>query len=357
MSSAETALVGWEVQRFDVPLHTPFGIATGTQHVAHNVVLRLRLRDGTVGLGEAAPFPAVNGETQADALQALEALGARMLGQDASRYRWLAAEAKEALAATPSARAAFETALLDAFCRHHSLSMWQFWGAAERTLTRDITIPTAGAAEAARAAAAEGFRCLKVKVGASNLDDEAARLEAIHAEAPDCSLILDANAKLNAAQSLELLATMGAARRQLILFEQPAPTADLEGLAEVQAKGRVPVAADESARSPAEVARIARRGDIACANLKLSKSGLFDTCHMAQTAQSHGLALMIGGMVETEITMATSAALAAGLGAFRYIDLDTPLFMGPRPLHSHFPTRGPHITLTATPGHGVALTT
>jgi L-alanine-DL-glutamate epimerase-like enolase superfamily enzyme len=52
---------------FDVPLDEPFGIAGGTQHVAKNVLVEVRLADGTRGLGEAAPFPAVNGETQDDA--------------------------------------------------------------------------------------------------------------------------------------------------------------------------------------------------------------------------------------------------------------------------------------------------
>ena len=36
---------------------------------------------------------------------------------------------------------------------------------------------------------------------------------------------------------------------------------------------------------------------------------------------------MIGGMMESNLAMTTSAHLAAGLGCFDFIDLDTPFFI------------------------------
>ncbi|HET7541790.1 MAG TPA: dipeptide epimerase, partial [Polyangiaceae bacterium] len=57
----------------DIELNEPFGIATGAQISAQNVLVSVTLSDGTTGLGEAAPFPAVNGETQAAVLAALSA--------------------------------------------------------------------------------------------------------------------------------------------------------------------------------------------------------------------------------------------------------------------------------------------
>ncbi len=59
-------------------------------------------------------------------------------------------------------------------------------------------------------------------------------------------------------------------------------------------------------------------------------------------------------MVETELSMTTSACLAAGVGGVRYIDLDTPLFLGPRPLRGGFAQTGPQLELGAiSRGHGV----
>jgi L-Ala-D/L-Glu epimerase len=53
------------IEDLNIPLLEPFGIATGAQTQANNLLVTLELADGTRGYGEAAPFPAVNGETQA----------------------------------------------------------------------------------------------------------------------------------------------------------------------------------------------------------------------------------------------------------------------------------------------------
>jgi L-alanine-DL-glutamate epimerase-like enolase superfamily enzyme len=344
---------------FDVPLVTPFGIATGTQEVANNVLCTLRLSDGTLGLGEAAPFPAVSGETQAQVLGALDALGAVLPGQDAERYRHVAGLAREVLEVVPSALAALDIALLDALCRRAGRSMWHHFGGSEPRLVTDITIPTgdvAAARAAAKSAREGGFRELKIKVGRGDLDLDAERVRAAHAAAPECTLILDANAGLDARDALALLGALGSARARVVLFEQPVARDDWDGLSEVEREGGVPVAADESARSAREVAELARRQVVSVINVKTAKTGLFGAWDMASVARAHGLGLMIGGMVETELSMTASASLAGGMGGFRYVDLDTFFFMGPRPLTGGFGVRGPELDLEAIgAGHGVEV--
>ena len=81
-------------------LTEPFGIATGAQHLAANVLVTLTLSDGTVGLGEAAPFPAVNGETQNAVLSALSAASSSLAGLDARRFRPTIGIAEHALRGT-----------------------------------------------------------------------------------------------------------------------------------------------------------------------------------------------------------------------------------------------------------------
>jgi o-succinylbenzoate synthase len=344
---------------FDVPLVTPFGIASGTQEVANNVLCTLRLSDGSVGVGEAAPFPAVSGETQAQVLGALATLAPALVGQDAERYRRVAGIARELLEAVPSALAAVDVALLDALCRRAGRSLWQHFGGAESRIVTDITIPT-GDVAAARAAAerarAAGCRELKIKVGRGDLALDVERVRAVHAAAPSCTLILDANAGLSAQAALELLGALGPARARVVLFEQPVAREDWDGLSEVERSGGVPVAADESARSASEVAELARRRVVSVINVKTAKTGLFGAWDMAAVAQAHGLELMIGGMVETELSMTASASLAAGMGGFRYVDLDTFFFMGPRPLAGGFVVNGPELDLAELgSGHGVEV--
>ena len=351
-------IVDLEFFPMDVELLEPFGIATGAQLVARNVVVRLTLADGTQGIGEAAPFPAVNGETQEQVLAALPAARRAVLGSAAARYRRVAAALREALPATPSAQAAVEIALFDALTRRARCSLSDFFGGQAQALRTDITLPTGDvdqAARAARRAAEQGFDTLKVKVGGALQALDAERIRNAAREAPQAAWILDANASLSADAALGLLDALGSLRERVVLFEQPTPREDWDGLRRVQEHGRVPVAADESARNSADVAELSRHRVVSVINIKITKCGVVEAWDMAVTSKTCGLGLMIGGMVETELAMTASACLAAGLGGFQFVDLDTPLFMAERPkLRGGFLQRGPELDLAQIEaGHGV----
>lgn len=311
-------------------LSEPFGIATGAQHVAANVLVTLTLSDGTVGLGEAAPFPAVNGETQGAVLSALAAASSSLSGLDARRFRPAIGVAEHALRGTPTALAAFESALFDALCRRAGISLWSFFGGAQPVLVSDITVPTGSAEHAARAAeraVRDGFTTLKVKVGGVPFDHDRARLSALIEAAPNARLVLDANASLSADAALALLESLGHAKGQVALFEQPTPKLDLDGLRRVREQGGVPVAADESACSAADVVKLIGAQAVDVINIKTMKCGLLEAMDMIAVARAAGLGLMIGGMVESKLSMTVSASLAAGLGGFSFVDLDTPWFL------------------------------
>jgi len=341
----------------DIELTEPFGIATGAQISAQNVLVSLTLSDGTTGIGEAAPFPAVNGETQAAVLDALASAQTSLAGLDAWRWRPTVGVAEHALRGTPSALAAFESALFDALCRRAGVSLWAFFGGAERELVSDITIPTgsaAGARSAAERAVALGFTTLKVKVGGAPFDHDRARLAAIVAAAPQARLVLDANASLSADEALALLAAMGHDKGQVALFEQPTPKLDLDGLRKVREHGGVPIAADESACSAADVLSLLEARAVDAINIKTMKCGLVEAIDMVAIARRAGLGLMIGGMVESKLSMTVSACLAAGLGGFGHVDLDTPWFMKNAPLQGGWLERGATLQLDQiSAGHGV----
>lgn len=352
------AIVSLRAEPLDIELHEPFGIATGVQQAARNVLVQVALDDGSIGLGEAAPFPAVNGETQDAALGALEALERELNGRDARRWRRIALELKELTPEVPSARCAVESAIIDALCRSAGVSMWTWFGGAEDCLTTDITITTGSpdaAARAAQNAREQGFHTLKIKVGGAPPAHDAARLEAISKAAPGARWVLDGNASLNVEEALELLDALGAARERVDLFEQPTPARDLDALRNVRERGCVRVAADESARSAADVAELARARAADVVNIKIMKSGVCEALDMIRAARAHELGLMVGGMVESALAMTISACLGAGAGGFSFVDLDTPLFLRDAPLTGGFAQRGPHIDLRELgPGHGVA---
>lgn len=353
------SIVEVSAEPLNVELVEPFGIATGAQLAAENVLVLVRLDDGSVGMGEAAPFTAVSGETQADALAAVAAASEPLRGLDASRWRYSASLLRELAPRTPSARCAVESALLDALCRSAGVSLWRFFGGAVPTLETDITVPTGDADTARRAAeraAAQGFRTLKVKVGGAPLEHDVERLRAIGAAAPEARLVLDANASLSTDEALALLDALAAIRRRIALFEQPTAPGDFDALRAVRERGKVPVAADESARSAADVVTLAEGRCVDVVNVKIMKCGVAEAVDMIATAHACRLGLMVGGMVETALAMGVSACIAAGMGGFEFVDLDTPLFMRDAPTVGGPERRGPHIALDdVAAGHGVRI--
>mgnify|MGYP002648057301 CR=1 FL=1 len=325
-----TRITALRFEPLDLPLTEPFAIATGAPESANNVLVRLTLADGTEGLGEAAPFTAVSGETQASTLAALESVREALLGRDARGWRPLGTWLGEALPQAPSARCGVELALLDALGRHHRQPLFTLFGGAGTGLDIDMTV-TAGdeahAASSARAIVARGIRTLKVKVGARSPEEDVRRMIVIRREAPGARLFADANGGYTVEGARAFLAGLEAAGVPLALFEQPVPREDWEGMAALTRGSRVPICADESARTVKDVVRLAREGGAHGVNLKLMKSGVVESLAMWNVARAFGMELMMGGMLESTLAMSSAVHFAAGLGGFDYADLDTHLFI------------------------------
>jgi L-alanine-DL-glutamate epimerase-like enolase superfamily enzyme len=109
----------------DVALRRSFGIAGGAQDAVRNVLVCVELEGGARGYGEAAPFPAFNGETQRGTLDAIAQARSAVEGSDARRWRGVARALKEAIGTAGAARCAIETAVLDAYARSLGTSLWK----------------------------------------------------------------------------------------------------------------------------------------------------------------------------------------------------------------------------------------
>jgi L-alanine-DL-glutamate epimerase-like enolase superfamily enzyme len=237
--------------------------------------------------------------------------------------------------------------------------MWRWFGGREHRLRTDITITTGTVAQAqasTRKFQSLGFDRFKIKVGGSNLDHDVERVRAIAELAPAAGLILDGNTAFTAHSALSFLTSLGDARDQVLCFEQPVARDDWEGLREVEMTSGTCVVADESLRSKQDFQRLLRLGGVSGVNIKTAKLGLLEAWDLFIAARAAGFKIMVGGMVETELSMTASACLAAGVGGADFVDLDTPLLLGPRPLQGGFAQDGPNLDLSELgPGHGVSV--
>jgi L-alanine-DL-glutamate epimerase-like enolase superfamily enzyme len=336
-TAAGSEIVRIESRPFLAELGASFEIAGGAAHEHAGAFVRLTLKDGTVGHGEASPLPAFNGETAAGSLAAVRRAGRAWLGRDAARWRPRLEELEGALPrGAGAARAALGMALLDAWTRRARLPLRTLFGGAESRVVSDVTVtilPPDEAAAAARRIRAFGVRAVKIKVG-KDPESDAARVAAVAAVDRRFVLTLDANQGYGPRESLALLKILKKRGLRVAMFEQPAAAGDWDGLERVARLGGVAVAADESLRGRADALGLARRGCVSVLNLKLMKMGLLEAWDCALIARASGLGLMIGGMIETSLAMGCAAHFAAGIGGFGIVDLDTPLWL------KRDPTRG-----------------
>ena len=265
---------------------------------------------GRRGRGEAVPY-ARYGETPESVLAQIEAIrGALQAGAGRA--------ALQALLPPGAARNAVDCALWDLEAKTAGVRAWTLAGRERLDPVKTcFTLSLAEAeamAEAARAHAR--WPLLKMKIGAA---DHLDRVAAVRAAAPRSRLVVDANEALSFEELTRVAPEL--ARLEVKLLEQPLPAGADEALDGYDSP--VPLCADESLHTRAELAACARR--YAAVNIKLDKAGgLTEALALKAEAQKQGLEIMAGCMVATSLAMAPALLVAQGA---RFVDLDGPLLL------------------------------
>ncbi|MDQ3035155.1 MAG: dipeptide epimerase, partial [Myxococcota bacterium] len=225
-------------------------------------------------------------------------------------------------------------------------------------MTTDVTLPIAAPGHMAAAAMAwrsAGFTCFKVKVGRAWKSDRDA-LRAVHAAVPEARFRLDANEGFTAGDAIALLEDALAAGLALECFEQPCRRDDLAGMAQVASASSVPVVADESLRSIADLDAILRAGAARGVNLKLVKhGGPRAALAIGRRAQAEGLGVMAGAMVETRLGLTAMAHVVVALGGVDWLDLDTALLLATDPFEGGMRVERSHVELSGGAGLDVRV--
>jgi L-alanine-DL-glutamate epimerase-like enolase superfamily enzyme len=138
------------------------------------------------------------------------------------------------------------------------------------------------------------------------------------------------------------------------LLEQPVDKSDAAGLKYVRDRVSLPVFADEAARSVAETLALLQADAVDGINVKLMKSGLTGALQIITLTQAFGKKLMLGCMLETGVGIAAAAQIAAGTGAFDFLDLDSHRLLKPVPeLSGGYEVSGGEFVVEDSSGWGV----
>ena len=318
-----------------------FRIAHGAKRTYDNALVRIE-HDGIEGLGEASPSH-YYGETPEMVREALTAW-APHLGDDPFALDAIEARLDRVLQGHHAARAALEMALHDWIGKRLGRPVWNLLGLdPSRTPVSCFTLGMAGPDEMERKIdEALAFPAVKVKLGGPGDVENLRRIRARFTG----RLQVDANtawSPAGAVRVLEAIAPLG-----IELVEQPVPRGDLDGLAWVRDRSPIPVFADESCHTLADVGRLAGRVD--GINLKIMKTGgIREMQRMIHAARAHGMQVMLGSMIESSLGLSAAAQLAP---LADYLDLDGHWLLADDPFDGA-PREYGVIALSERPGLGV----
>jgi L-Ala-D/L-Glu epimerase len=297
------------------PLKQPFRISRGSRTEAPVVIVTVT--DGQhIGRGEAVPIRRYN-QSVASVLAQIESIKSE---KNLNRHRI------QELLPAGAARNGLDCALWDLEAKISGKRVWELANIpmvseVETSFTISLDTPAAMAAAATSAAAsAQGYgvpRILKLKLGGDDVD--LARVEAVREAAPATRLLIDANESWSPAHYQKVVPALRGLRVELI--EQPFP-AEVDEVLETL-DHPIPVCADESCHTSADLVRLTNRYDTI--NVKLDKTGgLTEALLLTERARETGFKLLIGCMVGTSLSMAPARILASTAD---YVDLDGPLLL------------------------------
>src|SRR5262245_38715878 len=318
-----------------------FRIAHGSRRAHRNTIVRIE-HDGIEGIGEAAPSHYYV-ET-AELVEAALAGWAPVLGDDPFALDAIDARLDTVLESRGAARAGLEMALHDWIGKKLGQPTWRLLGL-DRARTPDscVTLGMASPEEMERKLeTVRDFPLIKVKLGAPGDVENLKRIRAGYRG----KLQVDANTAWSAADAVRVLRQIEPLGIELV--EQPVPRGDLDGLRWVRERSPIPVFADESAHTLADIGLLAGRVD--GVNLKIMKSGgVRPMLRMIHAARAHGMKVMLGSMVESSLALSAAAQLAPLVD---YLDLDGHWLVKDDPFEGAPRDRG-EIRLSERPGLGV----
>ncbi len=253
------------------------GLKVRGQRVVHDAstftLVRVVTDEGVEGFGEVSATAAWSGEDAVTATHFVrDVIGPRLIGKPLAPIEAHATEFDRVLRGNWFTKAGVSTALWDALGRTQGVTVAELLGGPYRREV-PVKISLSGDGDDLRAgyetAVALGFRSFKVKVGRDPEADVARLALARELAGEDALLGADANGGWSLPVALETVPRLAESR--LAFIEQPVHADDLEGLRDVRALG-VPLVADESVYSPADVARIGRMGAADLVSVYVGKS-------------------------------------------------------------------------------------
>jgi L-alanine-DL-glutamate epimerase-like enolase superfamily enzyme len=314
---------------FRIPFAKSIALSTGRREAAEHLLVEVRTDDGINGWAECVPRPTLYGETVTSARVVIqEHIAPRLAGSEVNAIEGL--RERMGLVGNPSAQSSVEIAAFDALAKSLGLPAHVLLGGyASRIACAPLLgygDPASVVTEAEEAIKTYGARTVKFKIGPA-LEKDVAVARALRDGLGDAvELYADANAQYSFAEATRFLRQTEDCR--LRFLEELLRPGDLLGKKRLAQVATVPLVADESCPSPADVAREVLDGRATGVSIKPARSGITGSTAIRTFAGTLGLTVVVGSQGDSAIGAYVSAAFAASAPATAREAAEIMFFLG-----------------------------
>ncbi|HBE44510.1 MAG TPA: hypothetical protein DDW17_03405 [Deltaproteobacteria bacterium] len=316
------------------PLRFTFATALGKKDAMRSMIVRVKLKDGSYGIGECPTSFAFKNETVLTIKKILREASKEIINTPVLFYEEKIKRLRRHYREYPMTISGLEVALFRAYLMNKNISEHVYWGSKVSSLETDITLPFITdrtlLSRWIQYALQKGFHIFKLKVSGI-VDQDKQILSHIYPALKDnlsrFILRLDGNQGYTVKTFSRIIQYIEKKGYNIELFEQPLPKDDSKGFKAIKRYSPIPIILDETILTAGDVEYAIDNGLCHGINIKIAKSGLSESLKIFNLAKRHNLTLMIGSMIETMVGASAGIFFASGKGGFNYIDLDSIHFL------------------------------
>lgn len=301
-----------------VPLIHPYHLSKeyGIFSTATPIVVTMETDEGIVGYGECDPWPLFTGDSVESAGLVIEKhLAPMLIGKDPTNINELHRIMDATIRNQHLAKSAMDMAAHDVFGKSLGVPVHKLLGGCRREKMRCMwsiggSTPEESAAEVLEAKRL-GYHGCMIKIGGPDYKLDAARTVAVReAVGKEYPLIVDANQGWDVDTAIRYWKLIRDC--DILFFEQPLQSWDVQGMAKVRRAIDIPLSADEGVMTMQDARNLIQAEAVDIFSIKVTKNGgIAPAKAICELAAANGIQVFFNSMIEEGITQAASLQIGA----------------------------------------------
>lgn len=302
-----------QIDRLEVPLKHPYHLSQeyGVFRTATPVIVTVYTDEGVVGYGECDPWPLFTGDSAESSSLVLEKhLAPMLIGADPTNINEIHRLMDATIRNQHLTKSAIDMAVYDIWGKSCNMPVHQLLGGKRRDHMRCMwsiggSTPAESAAEVLEAKHL-GYDGCMIKIGGADYRLDAARTCAVReAVGRDYPLIVDANQGWDVDTAIRYWKLIR--NCDILFFEQPLQSWDVQGMAKVRRAIDIPLSADEGVMTLQDAQNLVRAEAVDVFSIKVTKNGgIRPAKEICDYAAASGIQVFFNSMIEEGITEAAS---------------------------------------------------